>query len=143
VAILYIFVLEYSRVAAEIRAEVLRFHGYSAIAFSNSKEMLAAASKGTAPGLLIADLLIGDIPTTDMALQIHQSCPHCRLMILTSGTHMPHCLAVLPQAGIPFSFYFKPLAPENLLRAVRLSLDCTTDPSTRRQSIQKKDERLA
>ena len=112
-----IFVVDDEPLIASTTAEILRMNGYSAIAFTDSHDALAAVSRGC-PRLVIADLKMPGLSGLDLAIRIRESCADCGIILFTGLTYMSDSLQYARKRGFDFSLLLKPVTPAELLLAV-------------------------
>jgi DNA-binding response OmpR family regulator len=97
-----IFVVDDELLIASTTAEILRMSGYSAIAFTNPDDALAAVSLGC-PRLVIADLKMPGLSGLDLAIRIRESCAGCGIILFTGLVKClrEHVQPVMPRLPLP------------------------------------------
>jgi len=121
-----IFVVDDEPIIASTTAAVLQLNGYSATAFTDPHDALAAVRHGC-PRLVIADLKMPGLSGLGLSIRIRDSCPGCTIIIFTGLTYISdslqdpreRSLQDARERGFEFSLLFKPVTPTELLLAVR------------------------
>lgn len=74
-----IFIVEDEEVISATLAAILRRSGFEVAAFTDPLECLAAAFHGQ-PELLVSDVMMPGLSGIELAVQIQQVCPDCRIL---------------------------------------------------------------
>jgi FixJ family two-component response regulator len=114
-----IFVVDDERLIADSIVAILKIHGYTAVAFSEPNKAIASVKRASSPKLLIADYKMPEMSGVELALQVNLLRPDSRIILFTGVATPPAELARLRDAGVDFTFIFKPISPDDLLRTVR------------------------
>jgi DNA-binding response OmpR family regulator len=116
-----IFVVDDERILAEATTAILKLNGYPATAFTDPYVALTAARSGC-PSLLITDLKMPGISGVELAFQLRDLCPNCRIILFTAQLHNSDLLH--GARGYGFSFLHKPVSVAELLLAVSSGRRC-------------------
>jgi DNA-binding response OmpR family regulator len=112
------FVVDDERVIATTLAMILRQQGFDATPFSEPLKALEAASTQS-PDLLISDVVMPLLSGIDLAIQIREQCPECRILLFSGQAATAHMLEAAKAAGHDFELMSKPVHPTDLLRRIR------------------------
>jgi CheY-like chemotaxis protein len=110
-----VFVVDDEKIIAETLAVILRMSGYSARFFVNPLEALQVALSEP-PDLLISDVRMPQLSGIDLAIQIRDQCPRCKILLLSGETET---VDLLGKRGHDFHLLSKPILPRDLLRRIR------------------------
>jgi DNA-binding NtrC family response regulator len=124
-----IFVVDDEPLIAGTTAEILKLNGYSATAFTNPHDALAAVLRGC-PRLLIVDLKMPDLSGLDLAIQIRELCAGCRILVFTGHPNTSDSFKNARERGWEFSLLYKPASPADLLHAVSKLMGSQAGPGT-------------
>jgi CheY-like chemotaxis protein len=78
----HIFVVDDQEIISLTAAAILRRAGFEVTAFTDPLECLAAAFSGQ-PDLLVSDVLMPGLSGIDLAVQVQQVCPNCRILLVS------------------------------------------------------------
>jgi DNA-binding NtrC family response regulator len=116
---LRVFVVDDEDVIASTLAMILRFQGgFHARSFTNPLEALQAA-KLDAPDLLISDVVMPELSGIDLAIQLRESCPGCKVLLFSGQAASTQLLESARQAGYHFEILMKPVHPADLLAKIQ------------------------
>lgn len=122
-----VFVVDDEEVIASSLAMILRFHGgFRARAFTKPLEALEAA-RLEAPDLLITDVVMPQLSGIDLAIQVSELCPDCKVLLFSGQAATAHLLQAARVNGHDFELLAKPVGPADLLAKIRN----LTDPPRR------------
>ena len=114
----HIFVVDDERIIAETLTTILQNSGFSARAFFNPLDALAAAESAT-PDLLISDVVMPQISGIELAIQLTKLCPECKVLLFSGQAQTADLLLNARQQGHDFSLLSKPIHPSDLLKQIR------------------------
>jgi len=112
------FVVDDEHVIATTLAMILRQHGFDATPFSEPLKALEAA-RTQAPDLLISDVVMPRLSGIDLAIQIREQCPDCRILLFSGQAATVHMLEAAKAGGHDFELMSKPVHPTDLLKRIR------------------------
>jgi len=114
-----VFVVDDEYVIAASLAMILRLHGgFRARSFSNPLEALKSAQL-EAPDLLISDVVMSELSGIDLAIQVREFCPNCRVLLFSGQASTAHLLEAARENGHDFDVLSKPVHPSDLLVRIR------------------------
>lgn len=113
-----VFVVDDEPIIATTLAVILRQQGFDATSFSEPLEALEAA-QSDAPDLLISDVVMPHLSGIDLAIQVQQKCPNCRVLLFSGQAATGHLLEAARAGGHDFELMTKPVHPTNLLARIR------------------------
>jgi DNA-binding NtrC family response regulator len=116
---LRVFVVDDEDVIASSLAMILRYNGgFHATAFDDSVQAFEAA-KFEAPDLLITDVMMPKLNGVDLAIQIQQHCPGCKVLLFSGHMATAHLLQSGRARGYNFELLSKPVHPADLLARIQ------------------------
>jgi CheY-like chemotaxis protein len=95
-------------------AAIIKTKGHDARHFTHPLEALEAA-RSLAPDLLIADVSMPGMNGVELAIQVSQLCPECKVLLLSGRGIDRELFEKARDKGYFFSFTSKPLQPAALL----------------------------
>ena len=118
---LRVFVVDDEEILATTLAMILRNHGFDATPFTYPLKALEA-SLSEAPDLLISDVMMPVLNGIELAIQIQQACPDCKVLLFSGQAKTQGLLEAAGQSGNQFELMSKPVHPTDLLRKIEASL---------------------
>jgi DNA-binding response OmpR family regulator len=115
-----IFVVDDERIIADSLATILNKSGYQASAFYEAESALLA-SKLINPDCLITDVAMPMMNGIDLAVEIRDRFPACRILLFSGQAATSDLLATVRGRGLDFDVLPKPEHPKELL--ARLEMD--------------------
>ena len=106
-----VFVVDDEANIASTLATILRIHGFDARFFTEPLQALSAA-RFECPDFLISDVVMPLLSGIDLAIQMQQNCPLCRVLLFSG-------LAGNSDIGHAFELLSKPVHPNVLLARIR------------------------
>ena len=103
-----VFVVDDEPIIATTLAVILRQQGFDATSFSEPLEALEAA-QSDAPDLLISDVVMPHLSGIDLAIQVQQKCPNCRVLLFSGQAATGHLLEAARAGGHDFELMTKPV----------------------------------
>ena len=113
-----VFVVDDETVIATTLATILRYQGLDASSYDSPVEALKAARKD-APDLLISDVMMPEVSGIELALQIRESCPDCKVILFSGQAATANLLEKARADGHDFELLSKPVHPSDLLAKIR------------------------
>jgi DNA-binding NtrC family response regulator len=113
----HIFVVDDERNIASSLTAILNMSGYRARFFVNPVEALAAARKEQ-PDLLISDVVMPELSGVDLAIQLKEQCPSCKVLLFSGQAATTDFLREARQQGHSFEVLAKPIHPNALLARI-------------------------
>jgi len=124
-----VFVVDDEDVIATTLAMILRLQGgFQARSFTNPLDALSVALKD-APDLLISDVVMPQMSGIELAIQVRQHCPDCKVLLFSGQASTASLLETAREQGYDFELLLKPVHPSDLLAKIR-SLTEPTPPLT-------------
>jgi len=115
----YVFVVDDEEVIASTLAMILRAHGgFRARSFTRPLEALAAA-RLEAPDLLITDVVMPVLSGIELAIQVREHCPDCKVLLFSGQAATANLLEAARANGDDFELLVKPVAPADLLARIQ------------------------
>jgi CheY-like chemotaxis protein len=112
-----IFVVDDEQVIAETLATILQRFGFAVTFFTNPLEALNIA-RSDAPDLLISDVMMPQLSGTDLAMQMVELCPRCKILLFSGQASTMDLLQASRERGHDFHLLAKPVHPTDLLREI-------------------------
>jgi CheY-like chemotaxis protein len=109
------------KIIAESAAMILRWQGFAVESFTDPFEALRVV-RMKAPDLLLADIRMPLMSGIELAIQVREDCPHCKILLLTGQAEIDDTLAMFRADGQDFDLLRKPLHPTELLKSIQVSL---------------------
>lgn len=113
-----VFVVDDEYVIASTLATILKQSGFEASSFADPLEALDAA-KLNSPDLLISDVMMPQMTGVDLAIQLQQLAPQCRILLFSGQAATADLLQKARIEGHDFTLLSKPVHPTDLLSALR------------------------
>jgi DNA-binding response OmpR family regulator len=113
-----VFVVDDEPMVASTTAAVLQLNGYEVRSFVNSLEALDAA-RAVKPDLVIADVVMPGLSGIDLAIQLNELCPTCKVLLLSGQAQTADLLETARQQGHDFEVLAKPIHPTDLLARIK------------------------
>jgi len=121
-----IFVVDDEFVIATTLATILERSGFEAISFTDPLKALKAAHINP-PDLLISDVVMPEISGIDLAIQLTEAYPHCKVLLFSGQAATSNLLEVARVRGHDFEVLSKPIHPAEFLKKIR---DVTTESAS-------------
>ncbi|HET6170544.1 MAG TPA: response regulator [Terracidiphilus sp.] len=122
-----IFVVDDEQVIASTLATILCNHGFDATSFCKPREALLA-SRSEAPDLLISDVVMPSLSGIELATQIVEAQPECKVILFSGQALTIDFLDGARKAGYHFEILTKPVHPAELLRKIETLADQPQPP---------------
>jgi len=117
-----VFVVDDEAVIANTLGVILRQQGLEAHSFSFPLEALAAARE-TAPDLLISDVVMPLLSGIELAIQLREVCPNCKVLLFSGQAATASMLDSARASGHDFEVLAKPVHPADLLKKIRTVIE--------------------
>ena len=114
----HIFVVDDEKAIAETLAIILGKSGFVATSFTNPLEALEKAPMKS-PGLLLSDVVMPVLSGVDLAVQIKEKCPNCKILLFSGQAETTDLLTAARKQGHNFPLVAKPIHPANLILRIR------------------------
>jgi len=116
---LRVFVVDDEDVIASSLAMILRFQGgLHATSFTDPLKALQAAHADV-PDLLITDVVMPQMSGIDLAIQLRDVCPDCKVLLFSGQAATADLLEVARATGYTFELLSKPVHPADLLASIQ------------------------
>lgn len=118
-----VFVVDDEDVIATTVAMILQLKGgFRARAFTKPLEALEAA-RVDPPDLLISDVIMPRLSGIDLAIQVREHCPHCKVLLFSGQAVTAHLLDTARANGHNFELLLKPVHPSDLLARIQTLME--------------------
>ena len=97
---------------------ILLSEGFEARSFVDPHDALVASQTST-PDLLLTDVLMPGINGIELAIQVTERCPDCKILLFSGQGATGDLHAEAKLKGHDFALLAKPVHPETLLQAIR------------------------
>lgn len=123
-----VFVVDDEDVIASTLAMILRTQGgFEARAFTMPLDALDAA-RLDAPDLLISDVVMPHLSGIELAIQVREHCPDCKVLLFSGQAATADMLETARANGNEFELLLKPVHPSDLLARIRNLTEAITPP---------------
>ena len=96
---------------------ILRQHGFDAQSFDLPVEALRASHE-TPPDLLITDVVMPLLSGIELAIQMREHCPNCKVILFSGQTATADMLTTARANGHEFEILAKPVHPTEMLKKI-------------------------
>ncbi len=120
-----VFVVDDEQVIASSLAVILRTRGFDASPFASPQEALHTAFSDP-PDLLISDVVMPILSGIELAIQIKQQCPSCKVLLFSGQAATVDMLEAARADGHSFELLAKPVHPTDLLRKIQKTMNVAT-----------------
>jgi CheY-like chemotaxis protein len=115
---LHIFVVDDEKAIAETLAIILGKCGFIVTSFTNPLDALEQAPIKL-PALLLTDVVMPALSGVDLAVQIKEKCPNCRILLFSGQAGTVDLLTAAQKQGHNFPMVAKPIHPADLILRIR------------------------
>jgi DNA-binding NtrC family response regulator len=112
-----VFVVDDERIIADSLATILNHSGYQASAFYDAESALLACELGN-PDCIITDVVMPGMSGVDLAVEIKDRFPACRVLLFSGQAATADLLATVRGRGLDFDVLPKPVHPRDLLAKI-------------------------
>ena len=109
-----LFVVDDEKIIADSLAAILNKCGFNARAFYDAETALSACAEA-APEYVISDVAMPGVSGVELAIQISESFPKCRILLFSGHASTINLLEDARSRGYHFDLLSKPLHPRDLL----------------------------
>jgi CheY-like chemotaxis protein len=113
-----IFVVDDELVIASTLATILQRSGFNATSFTDPLAALDAANSDR-PDLLISDVMMPVLSGIDLAIQIRERYPDCKILLFSGQAATANLLDIARQSGHEFELLSKPIHPAEFLQKIK------------------------
>jgi DNA-binding NtrC family response regulator len=117
-----VFVVDDESVIASTLGLILRGQGFDAHSFHLPVEALRV-SREMAPDLLLTDVVMPQLSGIDLAIQMRELCPNCKVLLFSGQPAISGMLEAARANGHNFEALAKPIHPGELLERIRDVMD--------------------
>jgi FixJ family two-component response regulator len=117
-----VYVVDDEKVIAETLATILCRSGFMAKAFQDARDVLRFAADEAPPDLLIADVMMPGMTGIDLAIQMRQTYPECRVLLFSGKADTADLLDTARRQGYDFELLAKPIYPADLLERIQAQM---------------------
>jgi len=114
----HVFVVDDERVISDTLAAILRLNGFAATSFTNPLDALDNAHSAS-PDLLLSDVAMPQLSGIELAIQIRETCPNCKILLFSGQATTSDLLRDARERGHEFQLVTKPVHPTDLLQRIR------------------------
>lgn len=114
----YVFVVDDEELIASTLRIILQQAGFRARSFIKPLEALKAV-RLEAPDLLISDVAMPLLSGIDLAIQVRELCPDCKVLLFSGQASTSHLLEAARENGHDFEVLLKPVHPSKLLTRIQ------------------------
>jgi DNA-binding NtrC family response regulator len=111
---LRVLVVDDEQIIANTLAAILRHHDYDASAVYSAEDALDWCRK-RAPDVAISDVFMGPINGVQLALQLEEKFPDCKVLLISGHAHISGRLLGPDSSGDHFTLFDKPVRPQRIL----------------------------
>ena len=115
-----LFVVDDEKIIADSLAAILNKCGFDASAFYDAQTALSACET-LAPEYVISDVAMPGMSGIDLAIQIRDLFPSCRILLFSGHARTTDLLGDAQSRGYQFDLLAKPLHPRDLLARLEKS----------------------
>jgi len=123
-----IFVVDDERIIADSLSAILNKSGFDASAFYDAEAALAACET-LKPEYIISDVAMPGMNGIDLAIQMKERFPACRILLFSGHATTLDLLANAQSAGHDFELLSKPVHPKDLLARLGTGVPTLSDHS--------------
>ena len=116
------FVVDDEPVIASTLELILKSQGFDARSFVDPLDALNAAQSAS-PDLLLTDVVMPKMNGIELAIQIKQHCPDCKVLLSSGQVATNDLLVTAGLQGHHFEIMPKPVHPKELLKAIEKLLN--------------------
>jgi DNA-binding NtrC family response regulator len=113
-----VFVVDDESVISSTLAIILQNQGFDTKAFTDPLEALRAACSEP-PDLLITDIMMPVMSGVELAIQVQERCPSCKVLLFSGQSFTGPLLENARSNGLNFEFLAKPVHPSVLLDKIK------------------------
>lgn len=125
-----VFVVDDEDVIASTLAMILRSQGgFNARSFTKPHDALDAARLDP-PDLLISDVVMPQLSGIELAIQVREHCPDCKVLLFSGQAATFNLLETARTNGYDFDLLEKPVHPSDLLARIRNLTESIPSPPT-------------
>jgi CheY-like chemotaxis protein len=116
--VFHILVVDDERVIAETLATILQRSGFAAVSFTNPLEALNS-THSESPDLLLSDVMMPELSGVDLAIQIRERYPDCKILLFSGQAGTVDLLQAAQARGHHFRMLSKPVHPRDLIQEIK------------------------
>ena len=116
-----VFVVHDEPIIASTIAMILSHYGLSAQSFTRPLLALQAA-RSMAPNLLVSDVVMPQLSGVELAIQVTEHCPDCKVLLLSGQVYSAEYELALARG---FALLTKPVHPTDLLKQIQTMIEVT------------------
>jgi CheY-like chemotaxis protein len=99
----HVFVVDDERVISDTLAAILRLNGFAATSFTNPLDALDSAHSAS-PDLLLSDVAMPQLSGIELAIQIREKCPNCKICYFPDRRQRVICYRMLESGDMSSSW---------------------------------------
>jgi len=112
-----IFVVDDEALIADTLSAILRMSGYEARAFYDAESALHACLMCN-PEVVISDVFMPGMSGVEMAVEIRERHPCCRIILFSGNACMTDMLEKAKAQGYEFEVFLKPVSPKEIIESL-------------------------
>lgn len=113
-----IYVVDDEELIASTLAMILQRNGFDAVPFTLPTEALQTALE-TPPDLLVSDVVMPVLSGIDLAIQVKQQFPRCKVLLFSGQAGTSDLLNAAREEGWDFELLSKPVHPKEFILKVK------------------------
>jgi DNA-binding NtrC family response regulator len=117
-----VFIVDDENIIASTLELILLSQGFDAHSYADPLAALMAA-QSKSPDLLITDVIMPEMNGIELAVRIRQSCPACKVLLVSGQISIINLLAQAGVEGQDFAFVNKPVHPQVLIEKINEILE--------------------
>jgi DNA-binding response OmpR family regulator len=115
---IHVFVVDDEIRISETLALILSRDGFAVSSFTDPLKALEKVPSGS-PDVLLTDVVMPHLSGIDLAIQIKEKCPACKVLLFSGQAETMDLLGAARRQGHDFSLLAKPVHPLELLRRIK------------------------
>lgn len=115
---IHIFVVDDEVTISETLAFILSRNGFIVSSFTDPLKALDRVPSRP-PDVLLTDVVMPHLSGIDLAIQIREKCPACKILLFSGQAETVDLLGAAREQGHDFSLLSKPVHPLELLRRLK------------------------
>jgi DNA-binding response OmpR family regulator len=119
---IHIFVVDDEIRISETLALILSRSGFTVSSFTDPLKALDGVPLRL-PDVLLTDVVMPNLSGIDLAIQIKEKCPACKILLFSGQAETLDLLGAARERGHDFSLLAKPVHPLELLRQIKALLE--------------------
>jgi DNA-binding response OmpR family regulator len=115
---IHVFVVDDEITISQTLALILSSSGFTVSSFTDPLKALDGVPSRS-PDVLLTDVVMPHLSGIDLAIQIKEKCPACKILLFSGQAETLDLLGAARQQGHDFTLLAKPVHPLELLRRIK------------------------